>query len=902
MRILTFLAFLLVTTFCSGQIAVYKDTVQSGDATPAPYQPRLTWGDIEYHGNPWVYNASQPYQITNGLQGRHVSMWASHGNYYDVVEHKWTWQRPPLYCTREDLFTQTFAVQYVYPMLERAGAIVWTPRERSWNRLEVIVDNDSVSATHSLMGTSTYKEVNGKYEWENAGTGFALTREVYHDKENPFTEGTARMAEAVNSKRGSSSIVWTPSIPKDGSYAVYLSYPQLPTNVPDATFTIRHRGISTSIRVNQQMGGGTWVYVGEFDFSAGNTRDNNISLTNISNYRGTVAADAIRLGGGMSNIARSDSTGVNPTMSGLPRYLEAGRYYTQWAGFPYEVYSAKNGSTDYGDDINARPLSTNYLARGSVYLPGDSGLCVPLELSLAMHSDAGYFVDDSYVGSLGIFTSDFEDGILPSGLSRMASGEMSNQLLLSVNRDLNRLYGNWVVRENRDNNYGETRIPRLPSAIFEMFSHESFAEMRLGHDPNFKFNFSRSVYKAILRYIARMHGITKVVVAPLPVEGFAAETDHINRRIKLSWKPVDDRLEATARPTSFIVYTKHGEYGWDNGTVVSEPVHYVDAEEDVLYSFRVEALNTGGRSMPSEELCAMLSSVPYAPQMLIVNGFTRLASPQVVDNEKERGFDLNSDPGVAYMHTPAFCGHQISYDRSGLGVVNDGGQGWSNDDMAGTLVCGNTFDYPTLHAGDFSATGHYNISSCSRNAFENHYLNIDSYKMIDLILGAQRDDGYSISVQHDVHTPTNDFTTLSPAIQKILSNYISLGGRLLLSGAYIGTDFSTADDTLFAERVLHLEYAGREYADSLLIMQGMNTQSTLLMRPNEDHLSTAFTSIVQPKGEAFSILTYGSAHSAAIAYKGVDSRTISLGFPIEHIQEASTRRQLMAAFANFLLK
>ena len=298
----------------------------------------------------------------------------------------------------------------------------------------------------------------------------------------------------------------------------------------------------------------------------------------------------------------------------------------------------------------------------------------------------------------------------------------------------------------------------------------------------------------------------------------------------------------------------------------------------------------------------MLSSVPYAPQMLIVNGFTRLASPQVVDNEKERGFDLNSDPGVAYMHTPALCGLQIRYDRSGLGVVNDGGQGWSNDDMAGTLVCGNTFDYPTLHAGDLSATGHYNISSCSRNAFENHYLNIDSYKMIDLILGAQRDDGYSISVQHDVHTPTNDFTTLSPAIQKILSNYTSSGGRLLLSGAYIGTDFSTADDTLFAERVLHLEYAGREYADSLLTMQGMNTQSTLLMRPNEEHLSTAFTSIVQPKGEAFSILTYGSGHSAAIAYKGVDSRTISLGFPIEHIQEASTRRQLMAAFANFLLK
>ena len=31
---------------------------------------------------------------------------------------------------------------YIIPMLENAGAIVYTPRERDWQRNEVIVDND----------------------------------------------------------------------------------------------------------------------------------------------------------------------------------------------------------------------------------------------------------------------------------------------------------------------------------------------------------------------------------------------------------------------------------------------------------------------------------------------------------------------------------------------------------------------------------------------------------------------------------------------------------------------------------------------------------------------------------------------------------------------------------------
>ena len=67
---------------------------------------------------PWVENKSLPYQPTNGLQGRHLCVWASHGNYFDQNEDHWRWQRPALYGTTEDLFTQTIVIPYLIPMLE----------------------------------------------------------------------------------------------------------------------------------------------------------------------------------------------------------------------------------------------------------------------------------------------------------------------------------------------------------------------------------------------------------------------------------------------------------------------------------------------------------------------------------------------------------------------------------------------------------------------------------------------------------------------------------------------------------------------------------------------------------------------------------------------------------------
>ena len=72
-------------------------------------------------------------------------------------------------------------------MLENAGANVFTPRERDTQKNEVIVDNDTKDG-------SVYLEVKSrKARWEVAAKrGFARTKRVYRDGENPFLDGTAR--------------------------------------------------------------------------------------------------------------------------------------------------------------------------------------------------------------------------------------------------------------------------------------------------------------------------------------------------------------------------------------------------------------------------------------------------------------------------------------------------------------------------------------------------------------------------------------------------------------------------------------------------------------------------------------------------------------------------------------
>ena len=842
----------------------------NGGNTPA------AWGSIDYKGQPWVLNESQPHFVSHGLFDRHLSLWASHGIYYDQKKGRWKWQRPNLFCTTEDLFTQTIVVPFLIPMLENAGAVVFTPRERDWQKNEVIVDNDSPRG---------YVEEDGKEKWRTAEQkGFAFHNGTYRDGENPFTAGTARLVKTTR-KSNESWASYQPSIPQAGKYAVYVSYQTTQSSVDDAKYIVFHKGMRTVFRVNQKMGGGTWVYLGTFDFDKGNNEYNRVVVTNSSESKGTVSTDAVRFGGGMGNIQRAGAT------SGMPRCLEGARYNAQWSGAPYSVYGGRGGTDDYSDDINTRSNMTNWLGGGSVYMPTLEGKNVPIELSLAVHSDAGYSrVNDSIVGSLAICTTGFNDGRLNSGISRMTSHDLAESLLSGVQHDLSALYGKWTRRYLWDRNYSETRRPEVPSAIIETMSHQNFADMRRGLDPNFRFTLARSLYKTILRYVNANHQCPSIV-QPLPVNNFRIERTDDNR-LRLSWIPVKDELEPTAVPTQYNVYVAEDNMGFDNGFPVNGTSVTIDARPGTVYKFRVTAVNRGGESFPSETLAAYISPKANAKDVLVVNGFKRLSGPAVVDDENRQGFDIDSDMGVSYGLNAGLNGRQQCFDRSKAGSEGPGAMGYCGDELAGTFIMGNQMNESVCHVDNIARAGAYNVVSCSLESIENNFVKPSHYTAIDLMFGLQKDDKHSL-----VH-----YKTFSPSLQKQLRSFARGGGRLFVSGAYIGSDMQAQPERDFLASTLKMTFEAVNTAADNNLVNGLGTSFDIIRHYNATHYAASSVDMIKPCNGAFCAMQYNDGSDAAVAYDGNDYKCFTMGFPFECINSIKARQQVMKAVMTFLMK
>lgn len=836
------------------------------------------WDGIDYKGKPWVSNISKPNNISLGLSNRHIALWASHGRYYDQKKGFWKWQRPNLFCTTEDLFTQTIVVPYLIPMLENAGATVFTPRERDWQTKEIIVDNDKgVSGEGSWYGEHTEKE-----PWTDTGErGFGFRNGILRDGENPFTMGTARMIRTTK-KEDKAIAIWQPNFKEEGRYAVYVSYQTMPKSVDDAHYIVRHKGQETHFIVNQKMGGGTWVYLGTFDFDKGENPFNCVALTNQSKRKGVVTADAVRFGGGMGNIERGGD------ISHMPRCLEAARYYAQWAGAPYSIYGNKTGTDDYAEDINTRSLMTNWLAGGSPYVPTKEGKKVPIELSLAVHSDAGYERDGkSLVGSLAICTTSFNDGRLNSGISRFASQDFIEALRSNVTRDLSKKYKRWNWRYLWDRNYSETRLPEVPSAIIETLSHQNFPDMKLGQDPNFKFTMARSIYKTILRYVSQMHR-RPCIVQPLQPHLFKATLTGDNK-VKLSWKAQDDELEPTAVPTSYNIYVAAGTGGFDNGTNIRGTSYTMELEPGVMYRFKVTAVNRGGESFPTSTLSAYYQ--PGATKTaMVINGFSRLSAPAVRDNIHEQGFDIEEDAGVSYGLTAGWSGKQQCFNKSTMGSTEPNGLGYSGNEMAGNFVMGNTFDYVYTHADAIAATKRYNVVSCTSETVESGIVDLINYDVVDLALGLQKYDANS----------TVFYKSIPSMLRNKLSAYVLGHGKLIASGAYIGSDLQHDDERVWLESTLKVAYGGAIHTDTISGIKGMGTEFDFYRQLNPTHYAATKCDVLMPVSTAFCPLQYANGMSAGVAYRGNDNATFTMAFPFECIIDRNKRLSIMNGILKFL--
>ena len=841
------------------------------------------WGKTQHVGEPWVSNASSPYLISEGLQGLHLALTPSHGRYYKNDEQRWKWQRPSLYCTREDLLTQSIVMPYLTPMLENAGAVVFSARERDRQPHDIIIDNDTTNHDCGLY----IEENHRKARWRSSAMGFAIPRGWLRHGENPFRGGTSRIINTANHESSTEgAALWVPRIPERGEYAVYTSYQTYPSSIPDAEYLIVHAGGTTRIKVNQQMGGGTWVYLGTFEFYEGQRNDQMVILTNRSNYTGVVSADAVRFGGGRAIINRGNGDTLN--ISRLPRYYEGARYHAQWAGFPVERYANYDGEKDYAEDINSRSLVTNYLLGGSAYCPDSAGLRVPIELAFGLHTDAGIREDDTTVGTLGIYTTDHNNGLLGNGtLSRHTSRDLTDMVQTYIKKDIDSL----VRRAMWDKNYSESRLPDVPSCIIELLSHQNFADMRYAHDPHFKFAASRAIYKGILHYTAEMHG-TKHTVQPLPVHAFAIDLAG-NDKIRLSWRPTIDKEEPSAVTEGYVLYTRTDDRGWDNGQRINATSCEITIEAGHLYSFRVTAINRGGESFPSEVLAAHIA--PEAKgKVLVVNGFQRIDGPAVVNTAERAGFDLLADPGVPYIGTTAYSGLQYEFDRSMTGYPDEALQmGASGEELDAAYMAGNTMDYAAVHGRSIKNAG-YTFVSCSRQAFEEGLVRPQAFDVVDVFMGLQRHTDYSLR-EHPA------YLAVTPAMYALLNHYAKQGGALLISGSYLGEESLTNAVTgALLKNILHAEEGGYIKDWSEQSVCGLGTTLEIPRWINPEQYAVTRPEVFTPIGDAFTPLIYEHSHrSAAVAYSGIH-RSILLGFPFEAIRSAYDRDLVMSSALEFL--
>lgn len=829
---------------------------------------------------PLTRSLSTPHEIKNGLQNRHIALWQSHGLYYAQTAHRWEWQRARMFGTVEDLFTQSFVLPYLTPMLENAGATILIPRERDTQIHEIIIDND-----RSTPG-SEYKELDGEKAWSDGEkAGFGHIQATYTNGENPFTQGTYR--QTVTQRKGKESLIeWIPEIPESGNYAVYASYQSFPNSTEQALYTIHHAGGETTIAVNQTMGGGTWIYLGNFKFTAHEQAHERIVLTNQSNKSGKIiTADAIKIGGGMGNIARSPLESPYPIeaeTSGYPRFTEAARYWLQWAGIPDSIYSKSAFRNDYQDDIYARPQWVNYLKEQTH---------IPIDMAFAFHSDAGTTPDDSIIGTLGIYMSKSNDGIYTNRKSREIARDLTDMIQTQILSDVRKVYNpQWSRRGMWNQSYIEARIPDVPTMLLELLSHQNFADMRYGLDPRFHFLICRAIYKGMLRYIC-FQNKQEPIVQPLPPDRLYTELVETNK-VRIGWKAVQDTLEESASPTAYILYSRKGSGGFDNGTLVKGEEIILPIETGIIHSYKVAAVNKGGISFPSE-----IVSVYRSPKgekdktVLIVNGFDRISGPASFESTADSlaGFLYAVDRGVPYLNDIAFIGDQFEFRRSATWNSNDNnGHGDSYNNYAGQVIAGNTFDYPFIHGQAMAETG-YSFVSCSHKSLAEGVVKPDTYPIIDLILGKQRQP------------------VITPVLQDTLRSYLAQGGNLLVSGTNLFSDsWGNAQDRTFVEEVLKGKLASRNASKEGIVNSCaspygyINGRYTFRTRPNPICYSIESVDGVLPADKlAHTILRYPENNiGAGIVYEG-KYRTCSLGFPFEALQTPSERNRLMESILRF---
>jgi len=536
--------------------------------------------------------ADNPGPAVGILSGKAVYLAQSHGWIYSEALGRFATQRGNIHETVEDLHNPEGMNQYLTAYLENAGARVFTVRERDQQTLTAIADNDG----------SGYAEVGSGFETFGDGLGEAAS---YDHGANPFDSGTTRRFPAD----GGAVATWTPAVPADGYYAVYISWDSDSANATDAHYRITHPGGVIDRYYDQTVHGSTWQYTDQLWLPAG-TGGLTVELVGDSATPGRwLSADAVRIGGGMGIIARQGGT------TGRPRWEGGGIQGGQYLGAPPSVYDP------YNDGDGSDPSSRSRWAawehpngEDAVYLAWHSNGLTGLPDSPARGTSSYYAgggtdaPDASECSSPAItgsytLTDEVHDGMIGQITGRWDAGWQDRGINTSCFAEVNPNYNS-----------------EMPAALVELGFHDNIDDAWHIKQPAFRRDVSRGMAQGIIRYFAGQDGVAPVYPPEPPISVSAVHEP--GGGIRLSWQPGPSGGVDGDAPSGYLVYTSPNGRSWDTGFAVTGTTTVVNPPFLNQY-FRVVGTNTGGQSFPSEIVGARHSPDGFAP-VLVIGAFDRL--------------------------------------------------------------------------------------------------------------------------------------------------------------------------------------------------------------------------------------------------------------------------------------
>jgi hypothetical protein len=164
------------------------------------------------------------------------------------------------------------------------------------------------------------------------------------------------------------------------------------------------------------------------------------------------------------------------------------------------------------------------------------------------------------------------------------------------------------------------------------------------------------------------------------------------------------------------------------------------------------------------------------------------------------------------------------------------------------------------------------------------------------------------------------FKTFDDDLQQVLTNYCQTGGKIFVSGSYVGSDLwfnplSTGKDSdkAFAQNILKYKWRDNRAAveGTIETVASPFTEEKVILnyynKPNEESYVVESPDAIEPADScAYTAFRYSENKlSAGVVFGGSEKdhwKTVVLGFPFESIKSSDQRDALMQRVLRFLCK